>query len=174
MAYAAPRTWVAGEVNTAAQFNQDVRDNFSALLNKPRSRVVNSAAQSPATATNVDCIYDTTIYDNDSMVTGSPSLTINTTGLYFLTNRIQYASNATGRRILYLGVNGASLVRAESSPAFASAWGASNGYFAYCVATDTIKGITFQTSGAGLSTSSPGNNDGIVSGYAMAVNWISG
>lgn len=93
MTWAAPRTWVAGEMATAALLNQHARDNFKALV--PQAASVNTA----------ETTTSTTYAD---LATAGPSVTVNTfTAAYvfwggFLTN-----SNAAVWSIMSYELNSA-------------------------------------------------------------------
>lgn len=86
MAYAAPRTWASGEKPTAAQFNQDMRDNVSFLANKPACRVFNNATQAVGDGAFLDpVLFNSETYDNDSMHSTSVTtgrITFTTAGVY--------------------------------------------------------------------------------------------
>lgn len=88
MAYATPRTWVAGDVLTAAQLNQDVRDNVGFLANPPACRVYHNSNQSVNDNTLTLVAFNSERYDTNAMhdpVTNNGRITINTAGLYIVT-----------------------------------------------------------------------------------------
>lgn len=88
MAYTAPRTWVEGEYPTAAQFNQDIRDNVSFLANPPACRVYHNANQSLANGAETTLAFNSERFDTANMhdtVTNNSRITIPTAGLYLLT-----------------------------------------------------------------------------------------
>lgn len=84
MAYSTPRTWSAGEFPTAAEFNQDIRDNVAFLANPPAVRLTHSTSQSIAEATETVVTFDTESHDTDTMHgSGNPTrITFTTAGLY--------------------------------------------------------------------------------------------
>lgn len=88
MAYSAPRTWSAGDKPTAAQFNQDIRDNASFLANPPACRVYHNTTQSIPDNTETVVSFNSERYDTNSMHSTSVNtsrITINTAGLYLVT-----------------------------------------------------------------------------------------
>lgn len=85
MAYATPRTWVAGDVLTAAQLNQDVRDNISFLANPPACRIYHNTTQAIADATQTTVTFNSERYDTAAMHdtgTNPSRITIPVAGLY--------------------------------------------------------------------------------------------
>lgn len=97
MAYQAPRTWVAGEYPTAAEYNQDLRDNVSFLANPPACFVYNSANQPINDATETTLTFDSERHDTDSMHSTSSNtgrITFNTAGLYLIEGNIRIAAGA--------------------------------------------------------------------------------
>ena len=173
MAYTTPRTRVTGEINTAAQFNSDITANLSAIAYKPHALVLNNATQSFSNNLVTDAVYNTTIHSSDGMVTGSPSLTVNTAGLYVCINRLQFASNTTGRRYLQLVVSGTVTGTAEQSAATFT--GLEVVYMAALTAGQTIKGQAFQTSGAALGTTSTGLQNATQNVYySLQACWLGG
>lgn len=97
MAYSAPRTWASGEKPTAAQFNQDIRDNVAFLANPPACFVYNSGNQSINDATETTLTFDSERYDTDTMHSTSSNtgrITFNTAGLYLIEANIRIAAAA--------------------------------------------------------------------------------
>jgi hypothetical protein len=93
MAYATPRTWVAGDVLTAAQLNQDVRDNVSFLANEPSCRVYHNVDQSIAHSTLTTLAFNSERYDTDTMhdtVTNNSRITFTTAGVYVVSLNIEF------------------------------------------------------------------------------------
>lgn len=110
MAYTTPKTWTAGEIVTAANMNQQVRDNISFLANPPACRVYNNANISTTSgASALALTFNSERYDTDGMHSTSVNtdrITINTAGLYVITADVWFASNATGRRAAFVNLNG--------------------------------------------------------------------
>lgn len=95
MAYSTPRTWVAGEYPTAAQFNANVRDNVSFLANPPACRVYHNANQSIAASTETTLAFNSERFDTNTMhdtVTNNSRITINTAGVYVVTASVAFAA----------------------------------------------------------------------------------
>lgn len=88
MSYSTPRTWVAGEYPTAAEFNQDIRDNISFLANPPACRAYHNAAQSIPNNADTTVAFNSERFDTATMhdtVTNNSRITIPIAGLYLLT-----------------------------------------------------------------------------------------
>lgn len=100
MAYTTPRTWVAGDVLTAAQLNTDVRDNISFLANPPSAIARRAASQSIANATWTLITFDTEDRDTDGMFTvaSGDRITIVTAGLYHVEFKAAFSVNVNGDR----------------------------------------------------------------------------
>lgn len=107
-----PRTWVTGEVVTAAEMNTDIRDAVKFLLGgassrKPSFRVSRAANQSIANNTTTTILWDTTGEDTDSGYnSGTGIYTVATAGLWLVTTSAVWASNGTGQRLLTIQQNG--------------------------------------------------------------------
>lgn len=103
------RTWVAGEVVTAAHFNNNIRDVLNYLLAPPIFRARQTVAQSVANST--DTVITFTTEDVDSA--GGHSNSSNTSRYTYVypgwmrhSGGICYVSNATGIRLLDWAKNG--------------------------------------------------------------------
>lgn len=91
MAYTTPdRTWVPGEVATAAFFNTYLRDNMKWLsTDKPMARATNTATQNILVSGSVTAVtFNTNTFDNASMHSTSS-----------LTERFVVPSGAAGKYI---------------------------------------------------------------------------
>lgn len=114
MAYTTPRTWVAGEVVTAALLNTHLRDNVSYLANPPACRVLNSVdITGIVTNTQTRLTFDTELYDTDTMHSTSVNtgrITFNTAGLYAVGSSVTFGVSATGDRTLSLLKAGTTIV----------------------------------------------------------------
>lgn len=120
MAYSTPRTWVAGEYPTAAQFNANIRDNVSFLANPPACRVTHNASQSVNSVTETALNFNTEVFDTDSMhdtVTNNSRLTCVTAGLYVIAGCIEYqsAGAASGHRCAIIRHSGAGIIAFQKS-----------------------------------------------------------
>lgn len=156
MAYTTPRSWVAGDVLTAAQLNVDVRDNVSFLANPPACRVYHNAAQSYAnTATAVASAFNTERYDTDTMhdnVTNNSRITIKTAGLFLVEGTGAFAINATGGRFIGVKLNGTTFLAAAVHPGNASLGGHMTVSTIYKFAVNDYIELTFaQNSGGALN-----------------------
>ncbi len=171
MAYAAPRTWSAGEVPTAAQFNQDIRDNPAFLANPPACRAYRTTAQALTTGAATAIAFDAERYDTAAMHSTSVNtsrITIVTAGLYLLTGEVSFASNVTGVREMFLQVNGATRIVDANATAVngdSTRLGVSTVY--KLAAADYVELIAYQTSGGNLNVDTIGNHS-----PEMSATWI--
>lgn len=94
MAYTTDRTWVAGEVVTAAYLNTYLRDNVKWLsTDKPMVRCYNTAAITTATGVITQLTYNTNRFDNASMHSTSSN-----------TNRITVSTANAGKYLVGAGI----------------------------------------------------------------------
>lgn len=170
MAYTTPRTWVTGEVVTAALLNTHLRDNISYLANPPTCRAYHNTTQSIPTGSNTLFALNSERYDTDAMhdtVTNNSRLTAKTAGVFSVTGGCQWAASAVGFRSIFLIVNGATIfahttlasVTGAVEMAVAGQW--------KCAVNDYIEIWGVQTSGGGLNLSGSGDE-----GTWLAATWI--
>lgn len=111
MSWTTPRTWVAGEIETAAIFNTHVRDNLSYLGTRTESRVTRVANLSIPNNTVTNVTWDTLTSQSDSFITVPGSTHVVPAGLggvYAITYQIVWASDpgSTAINIITAGGNG--------------------------------------------------------------------
>lgn len=163
MAYSAPRTWTPGEYPTAAQLNQDLRDNVSFLANPPKCRAYHSTTQSLTTATLTALAFNSERWNTDTMhntVTNNSRLTCKTAGLYRITAHVQFATNATGERTVHLRVNGLVFIASQGGAPNPTAGNATNITVSdeYPLAVnDYVEVLAFQASGGALNVNASDN-----------------
>jgi hypothetical protein len=121
VAWATPRTWIAGEVVTATVMNQDVRDNMTMVGNPPRCKVHRTATFSVSnnTITLLTWNDETRGYDTDSMhstATNTHRVNVNTSGLYFNQLNLEWAANATGFRGIHLNISTPAIIAKHYLP----------------------------------------------------------
>ncbi|MHB8511491.1 MAG: hypothetical protein ACYDCC_04870 [Actinomycetota bacterium] len=114
MPWTPPRTWTVGEAVSAASLNTDLRDNENYLNTAKGARAYITAALGVVDSTNTIPDLTTTQFDTDgfhSNVTNPSRMTVPTGlgGLYTITAQVDWASNSTGRRVLWILYNGAVL-----------------------------------------------------------------
>jgi hypothetical protein len=100
MAWTTPRTWVTGEVVSAAQLNEQIRDNENFIRQLHGAKGTRSAVKSIVTATWTLIDFDTETYDSDAihdLVTNNSRLVVPTgfTGKWQVIVSAHWASNAT-------------------------------------------------------------------------------
>ncbi|HVW33470.1 MAG TPA: hypothetical protein VHL53_13100 [Acidimicrobiia bacterium] len=125
MSYSTPRTWVAGEYPTAAEFNQEIRDNISFLANPPGCRVYHNTTQSVSDNTITVVSFNSERFDTDTMHDTSSNnsrLTIKTAGLYLVTFTGVFAQGSDYARVYAdIQLNGATAIAIDdkATPAIA-------------------------------------------------------
>jgi hypothetical protein len=131
--WTAPATATDGAILTKAYLDTNVRDNplnlreivtgtnaekvaVAAGAIRPQARVYHSATTAIGNGVQTRLAFDSELFDTDGMhdlVSGlgfGERLTAKTQGLYSISAHVQFASNATGIRQLYLQVNGATII----------------------------------------------------------------
>jgi hypothetical protein len=165
MAYSTPRTWVAGDVLTAAQLNQDVRDNVSFLANPPACRASHNAGQSVANATLTALALNIEIFDTDTMhdtVTNNSRVTFTTAGLYVIEGGFEMPNTGDYTVIAaMLRLNGATTIAANSmgtmaTPNLNPVIGVSTIY--KVTAAQYVELVAFHTNGPATARTVPGNS----------------
>ncbi|WP_412079052.1 hypothetical protein ACLF6K_37545 [Streptomyces xanthophaeus] len=168
---AAPRTWVVGEVVTAALMNQEIRDQCSLLLNPPIASLTQSVTQSTTnggwtTITFTNEEIDS--YNGHSTVTNTSRYVCQLAGWYRIVGRVAFASNSTGSRGSRILKNG-NVVNGSASMAGAGTLGpiAVTSRMVQLAASDYVEVQGGQDSGGSLSTNSSGE-----AMSTMDIEWI--
>lgn len=109
MAYTTPRTWASGERPTAAQLNEQLRDNVSFLANPPACRANRTANQTISNNTTTAVQFSAAdSYDTGSMhdpASNNTRVTVPTAGLYAVT--LNWTMNSSGTAMIgAIRVNG--------------------------------------------------------------------
>lgn len=103
------RTWVAGEVVTAAYFNSNVRDAGNFWLSVPTAVLRQTVAQSMTSGSGTAVTFDTEDLDNDnghSVTTNTSRYNPQTPGRFQFSGAVGWVSSAAGGRITYWAKNG--------------------------------------------------------------------
>jgi hypothetical protein len=112
MAWTTPGTAVAGDVLTAAFWNQQVRDNANFIYTPPMVRAVRSTNQSIGGVTETTVDWNAEDYDTDTMHDNSvnPSrITIKTAGIYLFAAGLNFGSATGSTTQIFLRLNGSSV-----------------------------------------------------------------
>lgn len=112
MAYTTPRTWVAGEVVTAALLNTHLRDDVSFLANPPACRVYSNAAAQVINP-SLTPLFNQERYDTDNMHSTAAltsRITFNTSGLYLVGGCVRIQTGGGGARDLGITLNGTTVI----------------------------------------------------------------
>lgn len=120
-------------------------------------RATSSSAQSISNSTLTAVAFASESFDSDpngamhDNATNNSRITIRTAGLYHLGGYVQFASNATGERLIGFAVNGVSIT-ADRRPAASSGVTQAAHYAAYALsASDYVELQVLQTSGGALN-----------------------
>lgn len=153
------RTWVAGEILTAANMNSNVRDAGNFFLSVPVFEGRQTVAQSLGNNATTAITLDTEDIDTDnghSTATNTSRYTAATSGRYQLSGGISFTANATGVRTVALLLNGTVI---NGSDVFALGTATDDMRLPARTLTAFMNGTTdfveiggFQNSGAGLNT----------------------
>lgn len=103
------RTWVAGEIVTAAYMNTNIRDAGNFFLSWPVFEARQTLAQSIPANSDTGILLDTEDIDTDnghSTATNTSRYVPQTAGRFQLSGGVSFASNATGQRNSEFGKNG--------------------------------------------------------------------
>ncbi|WP_433445720.1 hypothetical protein [Nonomuraea sp. CA-141351] len=153
-----PRTWVVGELLTAAKLNTDVRDGLNFLLRPPLFHAKQFGSQSIPNATFTDITFGvgSEEIDSDGGHVDSPNperYVVQTAGWYHVEGIVGYQFNATGSRYAVLRTFGVDKFQvAVRPPADTETYVPIHGYFP-CAVNDQLTISAYQTSGGALSTS---------------------
>ena len=114
MAWTAPSTWVAGAILTAAQLNEQLRDNmnFLAVPNMCRARSTTATGIPTSVATVVPLAaadsYDTAAMHSPTV--NNSRVTVNLIGVYSITGELYIEGfNSGSQRIIIIYKNGAEI-----------------------------------------------------------------
>lgn len=157
MAYVSPRTWALGETPTAAQLNQEIRDNELSLrgINDAAVKVFRTASQSIATgATYVAITWQSSVWNVGAMWasgTNPTRITVPTTGIYQIAVNIPWANNGTGRRAIGWRANGPGTVFAFQLQESTGVDTCNAAELISLQAGDYVEIMCFQTSGGALN-----------------------
>lgn len=155
----ATRTWVAGEVVTAAHFNTNIRDVFNYLLAKPIMKIRQTGAQSIPNNTHTALTFGAESFDTSGMHSTSVNTSRATAvypGYYALAGGTSFAGNVTGVRGTYWSVNATPV---DGSNALGPAVSAAavqfpaRGDMVFLNVGDYVELFTYQNSGGALNTS---------------------
>lgn len=161
MAYTTPRTWVAGEYPTAAQFNAHIRDNIAWLANPPTVRVRQTVTQSIPNATWTALTFTVEDWDTDGMhdtATNTTRLTAPTAGRYWVYGAVAYAPNATNSRLVGVRLSGTGANPPTRGATFQpTVTDGNNAHVHFATEVSMTAGqyvefVTYQNSGGALST----------------------
>lgn len=155
----APRTWVAGEIVTAAEFNSTIRDVDLFQLSPPILKIRQTIAQSIPNNANTPLNYDTEEVDSSGMhstVTNTSRATAVYPGWYWGAGCYTAAASAAGIRTLQWAINGA-VQNGMGSDYTTIGAGASNrlgaiGGMWFLNVGDYLELSAFQNSGGALNT----------------------
>lgn len=155
MAWTAPRTWVTGEVVTAAMLNQQIRDNELFLYDPPCVRAWRTTNQSLTDSTWTAIAGDSEYFDNDTMHSTSVNthrLTCNTAARFYLYGCVEFATNSTGNRLMRLILNDTTILAMVSLPPQATVAGRLIAFTEYPLAAGQwVSMECYQASGGALN-----------------------
>lgn len=171
------RTWVAGEVVTAAFMNSNIRDGGNYFLAQPLASLRQNVVQSVPNNAWTAITFDTEDLDTDnghSTSTNTSRYVAATAGWHLCTYDLSFVGNVTGRRGGRMRMNGADTgvgfgmgrVLMNTSSAFDAAV-CGSGLLQFNGTTDYVELMGFQDSGGALNT-----NIAVDAAPRLLVFWI--
>lgn len=169
------RTWVAGEIVTAAYLNANVRDAGNFMIGEPVAEIYQATVQSLVSTTFTAITFDASTLDSDSghsNVTNNSRYTGKTSGWFEFAGCVNFAGNATGARGTQWNKNGASVTQSQVMM-FAGTAAVTLGAIARTKkiqlngTTDYVELQGFQSSGGALNTAVASPD-----GSSMSVKWV--
>lgn len=167
MAFTTPITWTTNQLVSAANLNEQVRDNMNAVWLAAAVRVYHNAAQSLTTAALTTLAFNSERFDQAAgvastqhdVITNSSRLTCRVTGVYQISACIQFAANATGIRQLNIQLGGTTVIAAEIVPAAGTGPTivSVSTLYSLTATTDYVEVIASQTSGGNLNVDTSAN-----------------
>ncbi len=119
MSWTSPRTWLAGEVVTAAIMNTYISDDFTYLystISGSYARVYNNAALPIPTGVPTQLTFNSERTDTAAYHSASSSdfhkLSVASTGTYRVGTNIEFAANSVGYRTVVIRTNSSSIIAA--------------------------------------------------------------
>lgn len=160
MAYTTPSTWVSGNVLTAAQLNEQVRDNIKFLHGPPTAQIGRTAAFSVASGAWEEVQFDTEVWDTNTMwsSTANTKVFCRTAGKYLVTFTGALASSTAGTHrgigIRFNSTSGDPQYGAPQSQEAANSfrWSGAVTQIVPMTTGQYIQGVFFHNTGAGLDT----------------------
>lgn len=158
MAWTTPRTWVTGEVVTAAQMNTHVRDDLNYLYNGRERCRVTDPVQTITNDTETAIAFSAEGYDTATMhdnATNNTRITIPTNGVYLLNANGYFSGDADGYRKISILWNGVTeFAAAHTRPAGTELTPMSVTYVEFLSASQYVEMFVRHTGGANLDFNS--------------------
>lgn len=157
MAYSTPRTWVTGELVTAAYLNSNIRDNITLLANPPSCKVYTSAGPTINNNSLTTVTFNNQYWNTDtnwSSGTNPSRLTVTTAGKYLCWFDIELAMTiAAGQFQAGLFKNGGSSGAQvyQSAPVLNGTIRCAGAGIVALVAADYLELKVYQNTGAGAT-----------------------
>lgn len=168
-----PRTFVAGEIETAAYMNS-LAQVLTFLQNPPRCRVYQTTGTSLANNAATVLNFDTESWDTDNMhstTSNTNRITASTPGLYKVTGRLVLTDNTVGDRFVSIRKNGTEIGRDEGphDAGTGNLWSGLVTDEVYLAVGDYIDLAGYQNTGAAV-TSGAGTNNCMLSARWVAIS----
>jgi hypothetical protein len=171
------RTWVAGEIVTAAFMNTNIRDAGNFFVAVPVAVLRQTVAQSFPNSTFTALLLDTEDIDRDgghSTVTNTSRYTGQTPGWYTVQGSINWAASTAGQRTIVFRPNGGAATTYKNKVQIPMTTTVGSGSIVTVATffmngtTDYVEVVGWQNSGGALNTyiTDEGNP-------SMNVHWVS-
>ncbi len=165
MAFTTPRTWVAGEITTAANLNTHLRDNVAWMAtDSPACRAYKSTNFSHNSTGNWLAItldserFDNASFHSTSSNTARFTVPASAGGKYLVGAAAAWDTDTTGERMIGMGLNGtATWAAVQSLPANGVICAIAVATVYPLAAADYVQMAGFQNSGGTRTVTSAGN-----------------
>lgn len=125
-----------------------------------RARMYRTTDQTIANATLTQITFSTARWDTDGLTAGGAQFTARRADLYRMTAQARFAANATGQRVVYIRLNGTTLIAIDGRQAITVAATPTDIALSTeyeLVAGNTIQMLVYQDSGGALNVTAAGN-----------------
>lgn len=152
------KTWNVGDVLTASDMNQYVRDAMLYLFTAIGARVNFTAGTSITNNTPTVFVFNNTRWANGVTLTSTTKLPATVAGKYAIGAGIEWAGNASGSRYVQLRLNGTTTIAmTEDDPSAASPLNQEVNTIYDLAVSDYIECIVYQNSGGALNVTAVSN-----------------
>lgn len=162
----------AGDVTDLTAHLGGIDNNLSSLWVPPMLRIRKNALQNISSGSDTQLTWNVADINTDTMWTSGGDITVKTAGVYDLKAGVLWGANTTGRRVLYITLNGVGYNYHIAAYNWLSAGGVPGGTIStiYNLAVnDVLRVYVWQDSGATISVPNDTNTHHLNSTFFSAV-----